>query len=57
MEQKLDNAISQLRAYRSVLDNRLYEHYTPEQLQKELAGIDDSIKFLESLIERRLRPH
>lgn len=48
-KEQLDVAINHLRSYRQVVDDRLYEHYSPEELQKELAEITNSILFLESL--------
>jgi hypothetical protein len=49
-KEKLETAINYLRSYYSTVDNVLYEHYSPEVLEKELDGIVESILYLESLV-------
>jgi hypothetical protein len=49
--EKLEIAIQQLKNHYSNVDNILYDHHSKESLIKELIEIEDSIRYLESLVQ------
>ena len=48
-KEKFMTAINHLRSYCSTVEC-LHNHYSAETLKKEVAGIKDSIEFLESML-------
>ena len=50
-KEKLEKALRHLHWYYGVVDNCLCHNYSPESLKKELSEINDSIDYLQELLD------